>query len=189
LKDTAVLYVSTFEPYDSTFSDKATEFVQRAKAAGKAKLIIDLSFNGGGNIDLCLDLFKLFFPNRKFITSVRFRAHEGANLVGQALSRVPLSNKEAIEETNNMALALMVTPDQESNFNTWSEVYGPHEQLETNVSSLKAFYNFTAESTQQQSIRGYGRVKQNETEDAFAPENILLVWTYHQRSQAYIYDQ
>ncbi|CAI7655568.1 unnamed protein product [Penicillium pancosmium] len=124
---------------DDSISDKATEFVQKAKAAGKKKLIIDLSFNGGGNIGLGLDLFKLFFPSRKLITSVRFRAHEGANLVGQALSRVPLSNKEAIEETNNMALSLMVTPDQNSKFNTWSEVYGPLKELGTNVSSLKAF--------------------------------------------------
>lgn len=175
LKDTAVLYVSTFQPYDDTFSDKATEFVQKAKAAGKQKLIIDLSFNGGGSVDLSLDLFKLFFPNKKLITSVRFRAHEAANLVGEALSKVPITQQQLITETNNMCLSDKVTPDQQSSFSIWSDAYGPHKELGTEVSSLQAFYNFTAESTEYKSIRGYGPVKQNETDNAFAAEDILLV--------------
>ena len=173
-KQLAVLKVTTFNVKGKKdFADKATRFVKEAKAAGMKKLIIDLSFNSGGIIDVCLDLFKLFFPNKEMFTATRLRANEATGLIGQALGRVK-SVKGNPASLKTFTVTNVVTPHQKS-FSTWSEFFGPHKELGTNVSSLMSVANFTANSVESHPIRGYGPVKQNETEPIFAAEDILLV--------------
>lgn len=175
-EDVAVLFIPTFGPDDNNqFANKATEFVNGAKAAGKKKLIIDLSFNPGGTIDCGLDLFKLFFPDKEIYTATRYRAHEAMDLVGQALSRVDPSSKATYMNTNGFLLSTMVTPNQTYNYQSWPEAYGPHDELGGKVSSLMAINNSTLESILTESIRGYGPVKQNATAPPIAAEDILLV--------------
>ncbi|RJE21019.1 hypothetical protein PHISCL_06640 [Aspergillus sclerotialis] len=175
-KDVAVLFIPTFEPGDNKqFADTATKFINGSKAAGKKKLIIDLSFNPGGTIDCGLDLFKLFFPQEEIYTATRYRAHEAMDLIGRALSRVDLHNETTYMNTNGFLLKAMVTPNQKYQYQTWPEAYGPHEELGSKVSSLMAINNFTLESNLTDSIRGYGPVKKNPKEQPFAAEDILLV--------------
>lgn len=175
-KQVAVLNLVNFQPMNSKdFSEKATRFVKEAKAAGMKKLIIDLTFNSGGTTDVGFDLFKLFFPNKEMFTATRFRAHEAAGLIGQALGRVS-SVPGYAPSFSTFTVKNLVSPHQKS-FSTWSEIFGPHKELGTNVSSLVSPANFTTESIKSGAIRGYGPVKQNETEPAFAAEDILLVRT------------
>ncbi|RDL35438.1 ClpP [Venustampulla echinocandica] len=62
-EDVAVLSVLNFAPQDSKeFQHIAEEFCIEATKAGKTKLIIDLSANGGGHILQGYDLFRQFFP-------------------------------------------------------------------------------------------------------------------------------
>jgi C-terminal processing protease CtpA/Prc len=60
--DVAVLSVPSFNSKDAQQSQEyqsvAQTFFADAKAAGKKKLIVDLSANGGGVIYLGIDLFK-----------------------------------------------------------------------------------------------------------------------------------
>ena len=176
-KDVAVLYIPIFQPASDEFSDVATDFVQKAKAAGREKLVIDLSTNYGGTIDYGLDLFKLFFPNKEMYTATRFRAHEAMDLVGQALAQVPISNMKVQNQFPSYVRSAMARPNQKGGFKTWAELFGPHEELGTNMSSLMAVENFTLASVQSDHIRGYGPDKQNTTVPPFAAENILLVST------------
>lgn len=177
VQDLAVLYIPTFQPASSEFSAVAADFVQRAKSAGKEKLIIDLSTNYGGTIDYGLDLFKLFFPNKEMYTATRFHAHEAMDLVGQALAQVPISDMKVQKLFPSYVRSAMTRPNQKGGFKTWAELFGPHEELGANMSSLMAVENFTLASVQSDHIRGYGPDKQNTTVPPFAAENILLVNT------------
>lgn len=175
LKSVAVLFISTFAPEAEDFAAKATEFVYMAKRAGKKKLIIDLSYNMGGPTYLGVDFFKLFFPNHHAYTATRFRAHEASDLVGRALSKVKRTQSKVIADSFSFDLTTMVTPNQQSDFTSWPDAYGPHEELGTQMSSLMALGNFTLMSTEGSPIRGYGPAKQNETVPPFAAADILMV--------------
>lgn len=63
-EDVAVLSVLNFEPDQPyEFQALAETFFAEAKAAGKTKLVIDLSVNGGGYILQGYDLFRQLFPD------------------------------------------------------------------------------------------------------------------------------
>jgi len=66
------------------FQQVAKDFLAQAKAAGKTKLIIDVSANGGGTILQGYDLFKQLFPAiEPYAAADRFRASESVKLIGE----------------------------------------------------------------------------------------------------------
>ena len=75
--DVAVLSVPSFFDFDELeFQKVNTYFIDQAVKAGKTKLIIDVSANGGGIILQGYDLFKQLFPSILPDGYNRFRAHE-----------------------------------------------------------------------------------------------------------------
>ncbi|KAE8853284.1 hypothetical protein HRS9122_00276 [Pyrenophora teres f. teres] len=81
--DVAVLSIPTFDNNNDVvngFYDMTKKFITGAKAAGKKKLIIDLSSNSGGSISNTFLLFKILFPHGKDQSSaLRIRANEATN--------------------------------------------------------------------------------------------------------------
>jgi hypothetical protein len=60
---TAVLFMDTFEPNDTAaFEAAAVSGLQQAAANGAANLLIDLTYNGGGDICLGLSMLRVLFP-------------------------------------------------------------------------------------------------------------------------------
>ncbi|OOF93938.1 hypothetical protein ASPCADRAFT_209190 [Aspergillus carbonarius ITEM 5010] len=179
MQDVAVLFVPSFDTADMSlreplaFANHATQFIQQAVAAGKKKLIIDLTSNPGGTVSSGMDLFKLFFPEKPVYSSTRFRDHEVVNIIGQALNTIPHDSDywDIISKTPFVG----VTPNQTYAYKSWKEYSGPHYQLGANMTSLAAVSNLTLTSTWTTPIRGYGIVKQNMTSSPFAPEDILLI--------------
>ncbi|KAK1145014.1 hypothetical protein N8T08_004729 [Aspergillus melleus] len=176
--DLAVLLVPSFATSEKgtdeplAFANSATQFIQEAKKAGKKKLIIDLSNNGGGFIASGMDLFKLFFPDKDIYTAARLRAHDALNLYGKAMSKVPQGSELAGKYP--FTIQNLVAPNQTYAFQPWEELYGPHELAQSNQTSL--FSNLKlSDSNWYSVIRGYGVVKQNETSSPFAAEDILLL--------------
>lgn len=176
MQDVAVLRVPTFQ-VSEPFADSATKFFEGAKAAGKKKLLIDLSNNGGGITNAGFDLFKLLFPSKLPHSATRFRDHESVNLIGKALSQISMTQMTQmfLGPWTVLALSASVTPNQTHGFQTWKEVYGPFEELGTNLSALHAEYNFTLMSVPGHPIPGYGAVPLNEKSSPFAAEDILIV--------------
>jgi hypothetical protein len=85
--DVAVLSMLSFEPYfPNEFQSTIEAFIGDAKAAGKTKLVIDLSGNGGGIILLGYDAFRQFFPNIIQDGFSRFREHEAFNIMSEQIS-------------------------------------------------------------------------------------------------------
>jgi hypothetical protein len=142
----AVLSVPSFvgtSAAQASFQDVATDFIAAAVAAGKTKLIIDVSANGGGNILQADSLFKNLFPSLTPYGGTRFRAHEAFNMIGETVSaaagpQYPWDNISAVVSGQQNFSALDVyygTPfdyraDLDINnqpFTSWAEKYGPHQ--------------------------------------------------------------
>ncbi|KAL8805674.1 MAG: hypothetical protein Q9182_001818 [Xanthomendoza sp. 2 TL-2023] len=131
---TAVLSIPSFEVNSEailTFSDSVGEFLQKSKAAGKERVIIDLQRNGGGGNLLATDLFKQFFPSVDPFGGSRLRAHETANVLGTTFSAYYSSQASNTTVTDAFAGSVwtaqgFLNAETGQNFSAWAELYGPH---------------------------------------------------------------
>lgn len=178
LRDTAILSVPTFAGSPSMTTDFASSFLRNATAAGKKKVIVDLSGNPGGAIVSGIDLFQVFFPGKPMYIGSRFRAHPAADFIGRSFANASESEQLSalVNYSNPFPYKMAVTPDQEGSFASWKELYGPHEILGTNTSSLTGAYNYTAMSASEVSpINGYAGVPLDPAKSMFAAEDITIV--------------
>ncbi|KAM0738040.1 hypothetical protein ACQRIT_007516 [Beauveria bassiana] len=101
LRDTTVISFLSFVPLnvpDPTspdfdlnsfvreFGDVVDRTAATAKSQGRDKLIIDMSANGGGSLDLADFAYTTFFPGAPFDDFDRYRLNGGLELTGKALS-------------------------------------------------------------------------------------------------------
>ncbi|KAM3472170.1 hypothetical protein MY8738_008989 [Beauveria namnaoensis] len=101
LRDTTVISFLSFVPLnvpDPTspdfdlnsfvreFGDVVDRTAATAKSQGRDKLIIDMSANGGGSLDLADFAYTAFFPGAPFDDFDRYRLNGGLELTGKALS-------------------------------------------------------------------------------------------------------
>ncbi|KAI9925877.1 hypothetical protein MW887_005683 [Aspergillus wentii] len=175
-QDVAVLLIPTFAvktPYLESFVNSTAKFLKEAAAAGKKKLVIDVTGNGGGLVELGQILFKFLFPNAPIQNAGRFRFHEAINLMGKTYGYLDYNDGPEdlmeIRILNGFARTAAVTPDQKRGFKTVSDLYGPHEIMGQNVSSLFS-NNLTLTSETPGLAQDY-----DITAPLFKPENILLV--------------
>jgi hypothetical protein len=169
-EDTAVLFLPSFSSAEPgaklSFRQRATEFLEKSVAAGKRRLIIDLSENAGGHTNHGYDLLQALFPGYFMYTSSRFRDHEALRLMFKAFQNVTVDDPLHQNVSYLFSTPLFVGPDQKTHFSSWKEVYGPHEILATNQSSAFAIFDFNLASELDNPIRGYGPVKQDATSPA-----------------------
>jgi hypothetical protein len=141
--DVAVLSVPSFvslEEAEIPFQETGEKFLAAARAAGKTKLIVDVSANGGGTILQGYDLYKQLFPNGLgHAAGDRFRAHESVDLLGQIFSKASeglsrdLADPKDNETLYNLqydvissVLNYRTDLDEDSeNFDSWADKYGP----------------------------------------------------------------
>lgn len=172
--DVAVLQVPTFHfgGRASDFSQTTTEFLSQAVGDGKSKLILDLSGNAGGDVAQGFNLFRIFFPDQTIYSATRFRATELIRLMGQIFSSVyrddaPLDPPIASHQA--------VGPGQEHKFPLWEDLFGPHDILGDQMSSLYAHFDFNIASTNKDPINGFGGVPLNPASRSFEARNIIIV--------------
>jgi Peptidase family S41 len=178
-QDVVVLQVPTFKLDGESpvpFARTARDFVERAIADGKKKIILDLSGNGGGDINLGLNLFQIFFPSHRIYSATRFRATELINYMGQIFS-----SQQARDLRGSFPLDLplvshrAVTPDQKDSFDSWEDLYGPSNILGTRMSNIYATFNMTTASTEEDPISGYGGIVPGLATQPFSLESIAIV--------------
>lgn len=192
--DVAVLSVTSFLGNSAQeWQDTASKFLAAAKAAGKKKLVVDVSANGGGIILLGYDLYKLLFPNNNDRAAAdRIRAFETTDVLGQKFSEIAegLPRQVVTEEENATLFRLtndVVTSPfnyqqdvsaNETNFVSWEDKFGPilHEKGD-NFSNLFR-WNFSDILLPINSngvyIHGYGPLS-NYTQQPFAAEDVVVV--------------
>ncbi|KAI4863022.1 peptidase S41 family protein [Hypoxylon rubiginosum] len=176
--DVAVLQVPTFHfgGRASDFSQTTTEFLSQAVGDGKSKLILDLSGNAGGDVAQGFNLFRIFFPDQTIYSATRFRATELIRLMGQIFSSVyrddaPLDPPIASHQA--------VGPGQEHKFPLWEDLFGPHDILGDQMSSLYAHFDFNIASTNKDPINGFGGVPLNPASRSFEARNIIIMTDGH----------
>lgn len=133
--DVAVLSVPNFVGSSSAgvpFQQTSREFLAKALAAGKTKLIIDLQANGGGTILQGYDLFKQLFPDYDPYGANRYRATEAADLIGQSYSRYASQAPRGTNKSLATAQSSYFDYHQDMTvngqaFTSWAEKFGPHE--------------------------------------------------------------
>lgn len=143
--DIAVLSVPSFVSLDAAelpFQQVGEQFLAAAKKAGKKKLIIDVSANGGGTILQGYDLYKQLFPKGiGHAAGDRFRAHESTDLIGQKFSEVseglprvllgPDDNETLYELEYDVVSSVFNyqtdVDENDENFSNWQDKFGPVE--------------------------------------------------------------
>lgn len=146
-EDVAVLSVQSFVGTDTAekeFQFVNQEFISRAKAAGKTKLIIDVSANGGGTILQGYDLFRQLFPSIQEVGLQRIRAFEATDLVGQEISEEVAPYPRSLDVGNETIQDVIDSPfnyrsdmtEDAQPFPSWPAKFGPHEFNGDNFTSL-----------------------------------------------------
>jgi len=191
--DVAVLSVPSFVGIDAqeAFQDTAAKFLAQAKSAGKKKLVIDVSANGGGTILLGYDLYKLLFPQEiDHAAADRYRAFETTEILNRKFSeaaagvpRVAETKNETLEDLvgNVVSSVFNYRSDLDvnsENFESWQDKFGPGlEQKGDNFTNLFR-WNLSDTLTPLNSggiyIHGYGPLS-NYTQAPFAAEDIVVV--------------
>ncbi|KAF2028533.1 hypothetical protein EK21DRAFT_69551 [Setomelanomma holmii] len=188
-EDVAVLQIPNFvgsTQYEVSFQRTTQEFIPKALAAGKTKLIIDLQANGGGTILQGYDLFKQLFPNQDPYGANRFRGIEAIDLIGKAYSGVASLAPRSIDQKNSTIQGAQtsyfdyhtdMTVDGK-NFDSWAEKFGPQEVNGEQYTSLSR-WNLSDTYIQFFSgginITGYGSLANVTGPPKFQPENIVIV--------------
>ncbi|KAL6815297.1 hypothetical protein GGI42DRAFT_105087 [Trichoderma sp. SZMC 28013] len=184
LKDVAVLTVPTFStsgdglPDDQikNFALEAQDFTKRALAAGKSRIIIDVTNNGGGIVDSGFGLVSIFFPNMTIFSATRFRSVPATQFVVEATSRTKNPSENLLVTAFGFSVPELVQPDQKTTFKTTADFLGPFETFGVPSTAIVAANDFdeTDPNSAPINIFGLGGAL-NGTEPPFKPENIVIL--------------
>jgi hypothetical protein len=185
-KDVAVLSIPNFvgtSVAQKAFQATSQEFLAKALADGKTKLILDLQANGGGTILQGYDLFKQLFPDYDPYGANRYRATEAADLIGQTYSEraslAPRGSNSSLTtaQSSYFDYHTDMTADGKP-FTSWAEKFGPHEVNGDNYTTL-ARWNLSDYYVNVSSggiyVSGYGPLANITGPPKFQPENIVIV--------------
>jgi hypothetical protein len=187
-EDVAVISVFAFVSESPVeFQAVAQEFFANAVAAGKKKLVVDLSANGGGLILQGFDLFRQLFPHTIQEDYSRFRENEYflamAEIISDATPADYDPNTGSPETIEDYQLFLNYRHDYnftEQPFETFADKFAPHIykgdaftqlvrwNLNDPLTTSNSTYGFGA------GITGYGN-RTNFTQP-FAAEDIILLY-------------
>ncbi|CAG8953320.1 hypothetical protein HYFRA_00003528 [Hymenoscyphus fraxineus] len=198
--DVAVLSILSFEPYfPAEFQSVIEKFISDARAAGKTKVVIDLSGNGGGIILNGYDAFRQFFPSIVQDGFSRFREHDAFNIMSKQISNFTAGMSLETASTSQIVASQSVLDyrfdlnQTNQNFLTYDDKFSPHTFQGDEFTSLLR-WNLTdpllTTSTQWglgMSISGYGS-RQN-FEQPFAAEDIVMVYDGYCASTCSIFSE
>lgn len=187
-EDVAVLQIPNFvgsTAYELGFQQTTQEFLPKALAAGKTKLIIDLQANGGGTILQGYDLFKQLFPDEDPYGANRFRAIEAVDLIGKAYSSVASRGPRVTGGNVTIQNAQSSWFDYHTDmtvdgrpFSSWAEKFGPVEvngDKYTTLSRWNLSDIYTPFFSGGINVTGYGPLANITGPPKFKPENIVIV--------------
>jgi hypothetical protein len=185
-EDVAVLSMLSFEAnFPVEFQSVVQTFIADARAAGKTKMVIDLSGNGGGTILIGYDTFRQFFPSIVQDGFTRFREHEAFDILSQQLS-IYSTDFDAATADDEQIFAYESVPDYHydlnetnQNFLSYADKFAPQEwngDSFTNILRWNLNDPLTTTNTTWgvgEEITGYMH-RANFTQP-FAAENIIMV--------------
>jgi hypothetical protein len=187
-EDVAVLQVPNFvgsNIAEIPFQRLTQNFIPKALADGKTKLIIDLQANGGGTILQGYDMFKQLFPDIEPLGTNRWRAHQALDLVGQSISAFSSQFPREFGDNRTISFAQssyfdyhMDMKEDGTAFSSWDEKIGPQEvkgELYTTPSRWNLSDVYVPYVSGGINVTGYGVLANVTGPPKFAPENIVIV--------------
>ena len=125
--DVAVLSMLSFAPnFPIEFQSVVETFISRARAAGKTKLVIDLSGNGGGTILVGYDTFRQLFPSITQDGFTRFREHKAFDILSEQISLFSTKFDSATAD-NEQIFAYLTPPNYHYDLNETNQPFLTHE--------------------------------------------------------------
>jgi hypothetical protein len=186
-EDVAVLQVPNFVANNAAevpFQSLTQDFIPKALADGKTKLIIDLQANGGGTVLQGYDMFKQLFPDVDPYGANRMRAHEAVDLIGQSFSSLASKYPRGSSRNTTVTFAQASFFDYHQDtkvdgtaFLSWDEKIGP-QQVNGGLYTTLSRWNLSDVYVPYQSginVTGYGPLANVTGPPKFAPENIVLL--------------
>jgi hypothetical protein len=184
--DVAVLSMLSFEPfYPAEFQNVIERFIWDAKAAGKSKIVIDLSGNGGGIILNGYDAFRQFFPQTVQDGFSRFREHDAFSIMSKQISNFTSGFSLESASTTQVVASQSVLDyrfdlnQTNQNFLTYNDKFSPQKFRNDEYTSLLR-WNLSDPllTTSYQyglgmAITGYG--SRQDYKQPFAAEDIIMV--------------
>ncbi|KIV98713.1 hypothetical protein, variant 1 [Verruconis gallopava] len=203
--DVAVLSVPSFVSLDTAeqdFQQVGEIFLKDAKAAGKKKLIIDVSANGGGTILQGYDLFKQLFPSvEPYAAADRIRATESVKLIGEVYSefagRYPRDLNQSVAvvgiEADVMNYRSDLVADTGKHFDSWTQKFGP-EAHQGDYFSSRFRWDLSDPLIQWNSgginIHGYGPLASaTNNPQPFEADNIVILYDGYCASTCTIFSE
>ncbi|KAK9444209.1 pyridine nucleotide-disulfide oxidoreductase family protein [Metarhizium brunneum] len=184
LDNVAVIYLQLFPGSNfAEFQTAISDFLRKAKAAGKTRLIIDLQGNRGGVVLLAYDFFRQLFPSIVQDGISRWKLSKTFEHLPRVVSEL-IKDIDPATETNLELRSLYYTPwsyrhnlnISNHNFEKFEEKYSPHTYKNTNYSNLIRINvgdPLTTTKLLGIDISGYG-TRTNLTQP-FEAENIILL--------------
>lgn len=181
--DTAVLAITAFEYQDPQTGDATAaslemqlviqEFLADCTSAGKTKLIVDLSANGGGVVMNGYDAFKQLFPTVEPFGGSRFRESSVFDFLGNVSSEVG-----DFIYNQNFSVPMQSQANLDRNlhpFPNWNAELGPEDSY--NGDDFTTLVRFNLSDIVQTGIvvSGYGN-RTNLPPSPFKSENIVMVY-------------
>lgn len=144
LDNVAVIYLQLFPVSNfAEFQTAISDFLRKAKAAGKTRLVIDLQGNKGGAVLLAYDFFRQLFPSIVQDGISRWKLSKTFEHLPRVVSEL-IKDIDPATETNSELRSLYYTPwsyrhnlnISNHNFEKFEEKYSPHTYKNTNYSNL-----------------------------------------------------
>ncbi|KAI8199803.1 Peptidase S41 family protein ustP [Colletotrichum sp. SAR 10_76] len=190
--DVAVLAVSSFAPpetvdsfaYLNDFQQTVEKFLAASQKAGKKKLVIDVTANGGGFILAGFDLFAQLFPTVSRFQANNLRLPSSVNTLARLAAAIPADFKPKTPEENkalgnlrgspilsNLLPKGVFTPDRVA-FTSLEQVLRP---VVLNGDNFSAYQQIPMDQPDPLfNLTGTGP-RTNPPASVFTPENIVLL--------------
>lgn len=199
-EDIAVLACTSFVGEDD-YQDVAYSFIEQASAAGKTKLVIDVSANGGGTILQGYNLFLNLFPDILPYGATRFRSHETFDIIGETASEriwyYPFNYTNPpnpVWQDFGGGTPFTYRSDVDinyENFTSWRDKNPPNEFYGDNFTSIIRWnlsdpLNTPANGVQ---VNGFGNRTGLPPSRPFTPENIVILYDGYCASTCAIFSE
>lgn len=119
----------------ANFTTTISNFLQKSKAAGMTRILIDVQQNAGGDTLLAYDTFKQFFPTIDPFGGSRMRAHSFSDALGTSLTNYFQGHVQSLNNSffNYLDGSEWVVTDRldastGQNFSSWADFFGPQAQ-------------------------------------------------------------
>ncbi|KAK8071695.1 hypothetical protein PG996_005043 [Apiospora saccharicola] len=201
-EDVAVLSMLSFSPADPAEFQRVVEtFFDKAVAAGKKKLVVDVQVNGGGYIFQGYDTFRQIFPDIQQEGTGRWRYSPGFEAVSKVFAKNCAgfdpwtASDELIQQCESVYNWEYDYNRDNKNFTSYEDKFPPTHFKGDNYTDLMQWnFDNTLDTTNTTygigyDITGYGTRKNYTTRPFGGPENIVVLFDGYCASTCTLFSQ